>query len=409
MGQEFVIVAAGCDKDAGKAATDKTNYLQKLRSSRAISEGSPDVYGPWALDVPDGDRALQFGSFDQLIKLTDDLAKSDSQVDSLLHRLERQFLEIDETAEFKVKQLRAERSIIDYLKAWQWDEAKYPRNRSIADTLVFLTSVVAKLDDESRNRTSQYNEYKVQKNNLARKDNVSLHSRELIDVFTHDVVTMQGGSDDDFIYSEYLTTVVVIVPKNSERDFLKSYEFIRDVDGNEIKEGVVPMSAKKFTGPNFEDSESALWRVVVFKKAVELFKTSCKEQRVIPRDFEYSIQSCKRLAEQRAKVNQLVDSTFQNLRILYKAAWSDVFIAWMHIKAMRIFVESVLRFGMPPSFASFICATKNGATAGLRKDLGTILGKESGSQQVKLAAAGEDDEEYFSYVSLSFTPLACAR
>lgn len=45
---------------------------------------------PCKFEVPDGDRSLLFGSFDNLIRLTDDLAKADAQVDSVLHRLERQ-------------------------------------------------------------------------------------------------------------------------------------------------------------------------------------------------------------------------------------------------------------------------------------------------------------------------------
>jgi V-type H+-transporting ATPase subunit C len=37
-----------------------------------------------------------------------------------------------------------------------------------------------------------------------------------------------------------------------------------------------------------------------------------------------------------------------------KAAFADIFQAWTHLKALRIFVESVLRYGLPPEFISAV-------------------------------------------------------
>ena len=36
------------------------------------------------------------------------------------------------------------------------------------------------------------------------------------------------------------------------------------------------------------------------------------------------------------------------------AAFSECFIAWVHLKAIRIFVECVLRYGVPPDFNAFV-------------------------------------------------------
>jgi V-ATPase subunit C len=37
-----------------------------------------------------------------------------------------------------------------------------------------------------------------------------------------------------------------------------------------------------------------------------------------------------------------------------KSAFSDTFQAWTHLKAIRVFVESVLRYGLPPEFVSAV-------------------------------------------------------
>merc|ERR1719230_2058967 len=106
------------------------------------------------------------------------------------------------------------------------------------------------------------------------------------------------------------------------------------------------MSARKF---NLDDKDgNSLWRVVMFKSAADGFKKQCREKRFLVRDFEYSEESYKKLKAQREQLDEAVQRQHQLVRGLYKAAWSDAMVAWVHIKAMRVFVESVLRFGMPP-------------------------------------------------------------
>merc|ERR1712039_802597 len=151
---------------------------------------------------------------------------------------------------------RQEKELVEYLKTWQWDEAKYPKTRSISDNLTLLMSVVNKLDEEARNKTAQYNDFKTQKGNLTKKQGANLTGLDLVDVLTPDVVRMNGDADDDFIYTEHLTTVCVILPRGSDQDFLKAYET--------MAENVVPMSAKKFKNLDDKDGNS-LWRVVMFK------------------------------------------------------------------------------------------------------------------------------------------------
>uniref|UniRef100_A0A7S3SNY3 V-type proton ATPase subunit C n=1 Tax=Strombidinopsis acuminata TaxID=141414 RepID=A0A7S3SNY3_9SPIT len=406
VNQEFWIVAAGCSKgESGGYGKEKDAFLAALKGNSATAPRGrgPHEDGPWKFDVPDGERSLLFGSFDNLIRLTDDLQKYDGQVDGILHRLERQYLELDPKADFKVKSQRTEKPFLEYLRNWQWDEAKYPRTRSIVDNITLLMSVVNKLDEEARNKTAQYNEFKTQKGNLAKKDSAMLGSLDLVDVLTPDAVRVNGSADDDFIYTDHLTTVCVILPRGGDVEFLKCYET--------LAENIVPMSARRF--PKLDDKDgSMLWRVVMFKSAAEPFKKACRERRYITRDFEYSEDGYKKLKVQREQLDEAVKRQHELVRGLYQAAWSDAMVAWIHIKAMRVFVESVLRFGMPPRFASFILTPKVNNQTGARKALADILGKSgtAGPYGDKMADAAQDEgEEYYPYVSFSFTPFNVPR
>jgi len=49
------------------------------------------------------------------------------------------------------------------------------------------------------------------------------------------------------------------------------------------------------------------------------------------------------------------------LRRVCHAASSDTLVAWVHLKAVRVFVEAVLRFGVPPNFAAFLLKPAAGA------------------------------------------------
>merc|ERR1711948_132651 len=134
----------------------------------------------------------------------------------------------------------------------------------------------------------------------------------------------------------------------------------------------------------------------------------CREHKWIVRDLEYSEEAYKKLMAQREQVDEQVKRQHDLVRNLYAAAWSDSMIALVHLKAMRVFVESVLRFGMPINFASFILSPKAGVGAPARKALADILGKAN-TGATRLAAGVDDGEEFYPYVSLSFTPFVVPR
>lgn len=398
VGQDFWIVAVGCAKGQ-ESGEKKDALLSQLKKFPTLRGSSATLQEPYKFEVPDGDRSLLFGSFDNLIRLTDDLAKADSQVDSILHRLERQYVELDPKARFVVKSQRKDLPVLDYLGNWSWDEAKYPKSRSIPDMLTYAMSTVNHIDEEARNKTAQFNDFKTQMSSLAKKDAANLAGRDLIDVLTPDRVKADGGADDDFISTEHLTTIPVIVPRGGEDDFLKTY--------HTMQENIVPMSARQFKGVDDKDGNT-LWRVVMFRSAVDGFKKSCREKRFAVRDFEYSKDGYVKLEQQRKNVEESVKRQRDLVYGLYQAAWSDVFVAWMHIKAMRVFVESVLRFGMPPSFASFIMSPKGDSTLA-RKALADTLGKQAVAISASMSETADGDDEFFPYVSLSFTLFTVNR
>lgn len=389
----YWIVATGCSKQG----SSKDALLSELKTKAGHLCEPGEV--PSKFDVPDGANALKFGSFDDLIRLTDDMAKHDSQVEGIARRLERMYLEVEPTkandpaGEFKILAQTKTMSFDKYLREWRWDDAKCPKMRGLSNNLTLLLSLANKLDEEARNKSSQYNELKSAQNNMAKKESGSLLSRDLTDVLTPEVV-----KEDDFVNSEHLTTLVVILPQANVQAFLNSYEG--------YAENVVPSSAKQFTAVKSEDG-TQIWRIVLFRSAVDAFmKKSRDERQGTCRPFEYSVDAFEKVKAQREDLKKELEKQDKMMKGFCKASFSDVMVAWVHIKAMRIFVESVLRFGVPPNFASFILQPKGNSTAAMRKALAQVLGKGSADT---MAEGGGDDEDYYPYVSLSFTPFSVQK
>jgi len=351
-------------------------------------------------DVPE---SLKFGSFDSLIKLTDDLQKIDSQLEGTIRRVERTILDLDPRAEFKIISQRKQSTLEAYIRTFQWDDHKFPRTRALTDNLQLLWSSVQKLDEEVKSKSNAFNDVKMQWQNLQKSKQAggaTLPNVDLNDVLTPDVV-----SPDDFVETEHLTTLVIVVPQQLDKQFLAEYETLAKF--------VVPQSAKRFRA---EDKErNGLYRVVIFKKEEEEFKKEARSKKYVVRDYKYSEKDF-RLSVDRAhslKAEYAKQETF--LRKVCHAAFSDTLVGWLHLKAMRVFVEAVLRFGVPPNFASFILKPSKGGkiAAKLPKVINEVFSAQGlfgqsylGNSSDKQQDGGDGEEPYYPYVCFSMSPLS---
>jgi len=388
------MVAAGCTPTASKES-----YLSNLKSK--IDDLCDPMCPPTAFDVPQGDSALKFGSFDDLIRLTDDMQKHDSTVEGIARRIERMYLEVepskanDPMTEFKILSQTKTAPFDQYIKAWRWDDAKYPKMRGLQNNLTLLLSVANKLDEEARSKSGQFNELKSAQANMLKKSTGSVMARDLADVLTPEIV-----KDGDFINTAHLTTLIMILPQVGVEPFLATYEG--------YAENIVPGSAQQFPSVVEEDG-TQVWRIVLFKSSVDAFMKKSRDERVgTCRTFEYSAAGYERIKNQREELTKECDKQEKVMKGFCKASLSDVMVAWVHIKAMRLFVESTLRFGVPPNFASFIIQPKDNALAKVRTALAEVLGKSGDAGAAETAKEGEE-EDYFPYVSLNFTPFTIQK
>ncbi len=245
------------------------------------------------------------------------------------------------------------------------------------------------MDTDVRTTFASYSAAKTNLSAVDRKQTGDLSVKSL-----HDIV----NSSHFILDSDHLQTVLVAVPKNLRKEFLGSYETL------------VPFVVPRSSNIIAEDNEYILFNVSLFKKYVPQFVQKCREQKWTPREFKFS----EGLIEEMRREQQMAAQTEHKLRgevvRLAKTAYSDIFQAWFHLKAIRIFVESVLRYGLPPTF---VCSIIKPPSKQLKKVKETLisqygyLGGNAFATDKKGRVKNDSSlNEYGSLVDTEYEPFA---
>lgn len=231
-------------------------------------------------NIPD----LKVGTLDVLVGLSDELAKLDTFVESVVKKVAQYMADVLEDSRDKVQEnlLANGVDLVTYISRFQWDMAKYPIKQSLKNISEIISKQATQIDTDLKARASAYNNLKGNLQNLERKNAGSLLTRSLADIV----------KKEDFVLdSEYLITMLVVVPKTGYADWQKTYETLSEM--------VVPRSTKLL----FEDNDSGLFSVTLFRKAIDDFKHKARENKFTVRDFQYNEEEMKADKEEMTRLS----------------------------------------------------------------------------------------------------------
>ncbi|KAH7921145.1 ATPase, V1 complex, subunit C [Leucogyrophana mollusca] len=272
------------------------------------------------------------GTLDSLIALSEELPKQDAFFTSTVAKTVdtlRNLLNNDPT---KLAQhiLINERSVDDYIfRNWKWNESRYGTQRGPREMVDVLNKEMASIDNVMKSKLNSYNLVKGSLVQMQRKKTGNLSVRSLVDVV----------SKEDFIQeSEYLETMLVAVPKNSIKEWNGKYERLTSM--------VVPRSSSLVAS----DAEYNLFSVVIFKRVHDEFLQKCRENKFIVRDFVFSEEQVSKQREELDMADTTEKELWTELLRLSRTNFSESFQILVHLKVLRLFVESVLRYGLPANY-----------------------------------------------------------
>ncbi|XP_059365740.1 V-type proton ATPase subunit C 1-B isoform X2 [Carassius carassius] len=327
---------------------------------------------------------LKVGTLDILVGLSDELAKLDSFVESVVRKVAQYMADVLEDSRDKVQEnlLANGVDLVTYVTRFHWDMAKYPIKQSLKNISEILSKQVSQIDNDLKARASAYNSLKGNLQSLERKNVGSLLTRSLADIV----------KKEDFVLdSEYLITLLVVVPKTSYPDWHKTYETLSEM--------VVPRSTKLLV----EDQDSGLFSVTLFRKAIDDFKHKARENKFMVRDFQYNEEEMKADKEEMTRLSTDKKKQFGPLVRWLKVNFSEAFIAWVHIKALRVFTESVLRYGLPVNFQAMLLQPNRKNMKKLREVLQDLYKHLDSSSTVidasmDIPGLNLSQQEYYPYV-----------
>lgn len=255
---------------------------------------------------------------------------------------------------------------------WEWDEAKFQMKAPLRELSEGISMRISALDEELKVKVTEMNGLKQAVQAIERKTQGNLMVRGLADLI----------DKRDVLDSEYMTSMVVVVPKAQMGEFVST--------NHTMAKWVVPNSAKLIS----EDLEYGLYTLVIFKKSIDEFKASAREKRYTLREFTYDAAAIENDKAKKVADTREFDRLKGMLANWCQVNYAEVYTMMLHLKAVRIFVESVLRYGlttnyssgMGPNFKAFLLQPKKGMTEKLRKVLATLYGGAG-------SLAGDGDEE----------------
>jgi V-type H+-transporting ATPase subunit C len=124
------------------------------------------------------------------------------------------------------------------------------------------------------------------------------------------------------------------------KDYLKTYESLSPM--------VVPRSSIQVSS----DDEFTLFAVTTFKKYSAEFIHKCREKRWVPRDYKYVEGGREEEAREVESLAKEERKVWGEALRLGRTGYSESAMIWIHVLALRVFVETVLRYGLP---LDFIC------------------------------------------------------
>ncbi|KAL7603370.1 V-type proton ATPase subunit C [Lactuca sativa] len=303
-----------------------TSLWSRLQES--ISKNSFDTL-LYRFNIPN----LRVGTLDSLLALSDDLLKSNTFIEGCSHKIRRQIEDLEKASGILASSLTVDGVPVDsYLTKFVWDEAKYPTMSPLKEIVDGIHVQVAKIDDDLKVRIAEYNNVRSQLNAINRKQTGSLAVRDLSNLV----------KPEDIVTSEHLVTLIAVVSKFSQKDWLSCYETLTTY--------VVPRSSKNL----HEDNEYALYTVTLFNRDADNFKIKARERGFQIRDFEYNSETQEGRKQELEKLMQDQESLKSSLLQWCYTSYGEVFTSWMHFCAVRLFSETILRYGLPPSFLSVV-------------------------------------------------------
>ncbi|KAI8690614.1 hypothetical protein BHE90_014352 [Fusarium euwallaceae] len=370
-------------------SSDREEAISSLRGTISSDNGSVLPFS-----IPD----FKIGTLDALVQQADDLAKLEASCQAVVAKVGDSLKNVLEGDEDRIAQYKMvnDKPTDQYLGTFSWNRIRYRADKSLGELISTLQKELATVDNDVKTKFNQYNSVKTNLATLQRRQTGNLSTKSLTPIVDPSLLIQD---------SEYIETHLIVVPANSKKDFIKSYETLAPM--------VVPRSSVQVA----QDEEFVLFAVATFKKHSAEFLAKCREQKWTPRQYKHVQGGREEEQRELDRVTNEERKVCGEALRMGRTGWSESVMIWVHVLTLRVFVEAVLRYGLPLDYVTALVKTTTklapkvktaldsnysylGGNAFGRDKRGKIT-KDDAALSSEMAAAGfqtGEGHEYTAYV-----------
>jgi len=311
-------------------------------------------------NVPD----LRVGTLDQLMQLADELTRTETQTEQLGKRLATYIADImtssdgqrdrgtdlDQATFSKVQdtlKMKGRDYIHEYARKFTWEQAQYPFKG------ILLKDLHETFQEKLNTITADF----VKKStafNVLRRDLAAVQKKQTGTLLTRDLSTIVKEKEHLVCGSEIFQTLLVVVPKQLKDAWLSQYAT--------LTEFVVPQSSQQICVMD----DYILFNVTLFQRVVDEFRTKAATKKFVVREFKDVTKQAmdknaaspagaeETLQEQVDRLKLDINKQFRSLLRWLQVQYATTVSLVLHLKCMKCFTESVLRYGVPAKFEAVL-------------------------------------------------------
>lgn len=261
-----------------------------------------------------------------------------------------------------------------YLAKWSWDYARYQhQGRKLSDLISQITSQTAYADEELKKLVGTHSEKLSNLSNWQRKKTINLGTSDF-----EDFLTPKTLSGVEIVSNDHLITLMVSMMKDLETEFLANYSnsdgWAQDIasygpseDKDSVKGSpVVPKSAVKV----FENQDQVLYAITVLRghtkpgtvdlngnytagelvDYVEPLRAAFRDKRCTVRPLVFDASKATGVESNIEKASAEVEKSVNVISRWCSAHFGEIYSAFVHLRVISAYVESVMRYGVPVNF-----------------------------------------------------------
>lgn len=343
---------------------------------------------------------LKVGTLDALMLLSDEIDKFDKHADVALRRVTRAWSSDMSDDNFtatndmlKVEMGGGDTDPVAAVQGFTWQEDRFPHKGSLPELANTIHGFICDLDEEVKDVLGKFSQIRNALNAIQRKSGGNLMVKDL-----NGIVSIQAFVQHaDGNLSEKIVPVFVVISKSRVEDFMAGYETAFHVEGEpRASKECVPKSFKQIA----EDDSYVLARVLHLDcPTLQSYKAKLADKKFNVREFTFNSQAVEDSQADKEKLLEQESEAKQQAKKTLQMAFGEIFLCHLHLKAIRLFVESVLWYGLPVNFQAMAIKVNQ------RKEGALQAALDEGFKDAKPGSnggKGEDGEGDASFVSFEY-------